>query len=187
MDSSPKTDVIHMEQTGTIKGHSGDVYALELTVDDGLAKHGNLVSAGDYTIKTWHTSSGIGPITMSGHTGYISCIKVRGKRLFSGSWDTTVRSWNLETGKAMHIFKGHKNIVNAVDVIDTDIFSGSWDMSIIQWSRGTGEMVNIFKGHTDGVQCLQYYNNFLYSGSMDKTIRVWDLKVLTTKDRQHIR
>lgn len=78
-------------------------------------------------------------MTAQGHTGYVACLKIKGKRAFSGSWDTTVRSWNLEAGKPMHVFKGHKNIVNCIDVTETDVFSGSWDTTVIQWSRSVSE------------------------------------------------
>lgn len=175
-----KPESVKMEQTKKLKGHTGDVYAIEAAQDDSMLRFGNMISGGDYTIKTWNTETGTSNHTLQGHTGYVSCIKMRGKRVFSGSWDTTVRSWNLETGKGMHVFKGHKNIVNCIDVIDTDLFSGSWDMTIIQWSRATGEPVHIYKGHTDGVQCLQHHNDHLFTGSMDKTIRVWNTKTAKT-------
>ncbi|KAI8929759.1 WD40-repeat-containing domain protein [Entophlyctis helioformis] len=172
---------VKVEQVKRLKAHTGDVYALELITDpENHRRVGGMVSGGDYTIRTWNTELGTVNQTLHGHTGYVACLKVRGKRAFSGSWDTTIRSWNLETGKGMHVFKGHKNIVNCIDVIDTDIFSGSWDMTIIQWSRATGEPVHIYKGHTDGVQCIQYYEDHLYSGSMDKTIRVWNTKTAKT-------
>ncbi|KAJ3301890.1 hypothetical protein HDV03_000257 [Kappamyces sp. JEL0829] len=175
-NSTTKPESVKMEQTRRLKGHNGDVYAIEVLQDDSFLRFGNMVSGGDYVIKTWNADTGSCNLTLQGHTGYVSCIKLRGKRVFSGSWDTTVRSWNLETGKGMHVFKGHKNIVNCIDVIDTDVFSGSWDMTIIQWSRATGEPVHIYKGHTDGVQCLQYYDDHLFSGSMDKTIRMWNIQ-----------
>ncbi|KAJ3271099.1 hypothetical protein HDV01_007036 [Terramyces sp. JEL0728] len=138
-----KPETVKVDQIKRLKGHSGDVYALEATSDDVLHRAGNLVSGGDYSIKTWNTDTGNVMQTLHGHTGYVSCIKVRGKRVFSGSWDTTVRSWNIETGKGMHVFKGHKNIVNCIE---------------------TGEPVHIYRGHTDGVQCIQYYEDHLYSG-----------------------
>jgi WD40 repeat protein len=92
-----------MEQIKKMKGHAGDVYALELMPDDGFSRHGGLASGGDYSIKTWNLAvfnifieSGSNLLNMIGHSGYVSCIKVHGKRLFSGSWDTTIRSWNLD-------------------------------------------------------------------------------------------
>ncbi|KAI8911832.1 WD40-repeat-containing domain protein, partial [Gorgonomyces haynaldii] len=171
---------VKVEQSKRLKGHTGDVYALELFQEDNTRRYGTMISGGDYSLRSWKSESSAVAQQFHGHTGYVSCLKVHGRRVFSGSWDTTVRSWNLDNGKGMHVFKGHKNIVNCIDVIDTDIFSGSWDQTIIQWSRATGEPIHIYKGHTDGVQCLQYYQEMLVSGSMDKTIRVWNTKTAKT-------
>ncbi|KAJ3264715.1 hypothetical protein HDU77_007731 [Chytriomyces hyalinus] len=171
---------IQASKTSTLKGHTSDVYALEVLPEastaGNTAKLGHFISAGDYTVRTWDLETQLPNSILSGHTGYVSCIKVRGKRAFSGSWDTTIRSWNLETGKPMHVFKGqHANIVNCIDVTTSDLFSGSWDQTIVQWSRATGDAVQSFRGHTDGVQCLQVYNDCLVSGSMDKTLRIWSI------------
>ncbi|RKO93829.1 WD40-repeat-containing domain protein, partial [Blyttiomyces helicus] len=172
-----KKDIsLQVDQTRKLHSHTADVYALELLLEPDK-RYGMLVSGGDYTVRSWNIEQGVNIQTLHGHTGYVACLRIRGKRAFSGSWDTTVRSWNLEAGKGMHVFKGHKNIVNCIDVTDTDIFSGSWDMTVIQWSRATGEPVNVFHGHTDGVQCLQIHDELLFSGSMDKSIRVWNPKV----------
>jgi hypothetical protein len=48
-----------MEQTKRLKGHSGDVYAnpIEVAQDDTLLRFGNMISGGDYTIKTWNTEA----------------------------------------------------------------------------------------------------------------------------------
>ncbi|KAI9199473.1 WD40-repeat-containing domain protein [Polychytrium aggregatum] len=186
---------VKVTQAKKLRGHTADVYAMEIVPEfSEYVPHSqnqiaqskydkrvvNLVSGGDYTVRTWNIGESNTCLqTLQGHLGYVACLKVKGKRAFSGSWDTTVRSWNLETGKAMHVFKGHKNIINCIDVTDTDIFSGSWDMSIIQWSRATGEPVNVFQGHTDGVQCLQVHDENIITGSMDKTVRVWS--IATTK------
>jgi WD40 repeat protein len=103
-----------VEQVRRIKGHSGDVYALEFGTSEERHRQGNLVSGGDYTIKTWNSDvcnilihTGQNLLTMTGHTGYVSCIKLRGKRAFSGSWDTTVRSWNLEVSFINQDWKGN--------------------------------------------------------------------------------
>jgi WD40 repeat protein len=50
----PKNESIKVDQIKKMKGHVGDVYALELTLDESLARFGNLVSGGDYTVRTWN-------------------------------------------------------------------------------------------------------------------------------------
>ncbi|KAI8609660.1 WD40-repeat-containing domain protein [Chytriomyces sp. MP71] len=170
---------VNASKVFSLNGHSADVYAIEVLPEadssSGSMRLGHIISAGDYTVRAWDLEKRVATSIFSGHTGFIACIKVRGKRAFSGSWDTTIRSWNLETGKPMHVFKGHNNIVNCIDVTNADLFSGSWDQTIIRWSRATGEPVISYRGHTDGVQCLQVYEGLLISGSMDKTVRVWDI------------
>ncbi|KAJ3010093.1 UNVERIFIED_CONTAM: hypothetical protein HDU68_002331 [Siphonaria sp. JEL0065] len=130
---------VKASKVSSLTGHTSDVYALEVIPEiytpDGSSRVGHLLSAGDYTVRTWDLEKKVAKSILNGHTGYIACLKIRGKRAFSGSWDTTIRSWNLETGKAMHVFKGHTNIVNCLDVTNTDLFSGSWDQTVIQWSR----------------------------------------------------
>ncbi|KAI8812065.1 WD40-repeat-containing domain protein [Cladochytrium replicatum] len=167
---------VNVTQVTRLRGHSADVYCLEILPEPDKRLSGQLVSGGDYTLRLWNLETGANVLTLHGHQGYVACLRIRGKRAFSGSWDATVRSWNIEAGKGMHVFKGHKNIINCIDVTDTDIFSGSWDMTIIQWSRATGDPVYIYEGHTDGVQCLQVLEDELFSGSMDKTVRMWSIK-----------
>jgi WD40 repeat protein len=94
---------VKVDQSKRLKGHTGDVYALELFCDDNVRRFGNMISGGDYSLRTWKSEVkqdlikfGTVTQTFHGHTGYVSCLKVHGRRAFSGSWDTTVRSWNLD-------------------------------------------------------------------------------------------
>jgi WD40 repeat protein len=50
-----RPETVKVEQSKRLKGHSGDVYAIEIAQDDTLLRFGNMVSGGDYTIKTWNT------------------------------------------------------------------------------------------------------------------------------------
>jgi hypothetical protein len=47
-----------MEQIKRLKGHTGDVYAIEVAQEDSILRFGNMISGGDYTIKTWNTEVG---------------------------------------------------------------------------------------------------------------------------------
>jgi hypothetical protein len=46
--------IIKVEQCKKIKAHTGDVYALELIVDEASGRAGSLISGGDYTLKLWN-------------------------------------------------------------------------------------------------------------------------------------
>jgi WD40 repeat protein len=104
--SNPTAEIkVKMDQIRKIKAHAGDVYALELLIDDDQRRTNFMLSGGDYSLKLWNTEvllhffnakTGISLQTFSGHSGYVACVRVKGKRVFSGSWDTSVRSWNLE-------------------------------------------------------------------------------------------
>jgi WD40 repeat protein len=136
-------DTLKVDQQKRLKGHTGDVYALQVCQDD--LRH-QLLTAGDYTLKVWNMDTGL-HTSLTGHTGFISCLRIRGRRAWTGSWDGTLRSWNLAFSKPMHLFTGHKSIVNCVDVSDTDVFSGSWDMTVIQWSRAVWDEINVDGGY----------------------------------------
>ena len=124
-------DTLQVTQHHRLKAHTDAIYALQVSHED--LRH-LLLSCGDYTLRLWNMDLST-HTTLTGHTGFVSCLKVRGRRVWTGSWDGTLRSWNLATQKPMHLFQGHKSIVNCVDVNDTDVFSGSYDMNVIQWSR----------------------------------------------------
>lgn len=87
---------VKVDQTKRLKGHGGDVYAIELFRDENVRRYGTMISGGDYSLRSWKSEPGTVNQTFHGHTGYVSCLKVHGRRAFSGSWDTTVRSWNLD-------------------------------------------------------------------------------------------
>jgi WD40 repeat protein len=87
---------VKVDQSRRIKGHTGDVYAVELFQGENIRKYGMMISGGDYSVRSWKSESGSINHTFLGHTGYVSCLKIHGKRAFSGSWDTTIRSWNLD-------------------------------------------------------------------------------------------
>ncbi|TPX30696.1 hypothetical protein SmJEL517_g05788 [Synchytrium microbalum] len=178
-----------------LAGHAGEIFALEIMSassiptsspdrDSTVSRHPvvDVVSAGDITVRGWNLMSGVQVTALHGHTGNVVCLRVRGRRVFSGSVDTTLRSFNLDAGKAMHVFRGHKNVVNCIDVNDTEVYSGSDDMTIIKWSRATGDAVAALEGHTDAVQALQLdeKGDYLYSGSSDCTIRVWNTRTSKT-------
>ena len=44
-----------MDQIKKVKAHSGDVYALEILVDEDLKRTGLLLTGGDYTLKLWNS------------------------------------------------------------------------------------------------------------------------------------
>jgi hypothetical protein len=43
-----------VDQTKKIKAHAGDVYAVELLVDDEYRRQGTMLSGGDQQLKLWN-------------------------------------------------------------------------------------------------------------------------------------
>jgi WD40 repeat protein len=86
-------------QTGTdrqtLRGHSGDVYAVAFSPHDG----GRWIASGseDSTVKIWDGRTGDEVLSFRGHTGLVCSLAFSpdGKRLYSGSRDTTLKVWDV--------------------------------------------------------------------------------------------
>jgi WD40 repeat protein len=68
---------LRVDQSRRLRGHSGDVYSIELFTGENTRRYGSLVSAGDYSLRTWKNDT-VAHI-FNGHTGYVSCLKVKNK------------------------------------------------------------------------------------------------------------
>jgi WD40 repeat protein/serine/threonine protein kinase len=90
-------------QTGrelqTLRGHTGDVYAVAFSPEDG----GRWIASGseDSTVKVWDTRTEPPVLVRSfrGHTSLVCSLAFSpdGKRLYSGSRDTTVKVWDVSS------------------------------------------------------------------------------------------
>ncbi|KAJ3105698.1 hypothetical protein HDU97_007675 [Phlyctochytrium planicorne] len=69
------------QQARSLHAHTADVYALELLPASPLPEItalGNLVSAGDYTIRTWDINTGGNLAALHGHTGKKGFLRIMG-------------------------------------------------------------------------------------------------------------
>ncbi|WCJ20377.1 Zinc finger CCCH domain-containing protein 17 [Euphorbia peplus] len=122
----------------------GLVYAMDTTTEDMLFSGGQ-----GGAILAWKgVNDKLKPFklvaTMKGHTATVTCLRVGGKRLYSGSMDGTIRVWDLNTLKCLQLLKEHTDVVTSLICWDRYILSCSLDKTIKVWGEtevGTVEVV----------------------------------------------
>ncbi|KAJ3010944.1 UNVERIFIED_CONTAM: hypothetical protein HDU68_001882, partial [Siphonaria sp. JEL0065] len=81
------------------------------------------------SIKIWNAQTRQVLMTMSGHTGPVTCIKWGGTGLlYSASRDKSVRVWDAKDGKLVRVLEGHGHWVNSLAVSSEFLVrTGGWD------------------------------------------------------------
>jgi len=117
---------------------------------------------------------------LSGHTGGIFSLDMKGQILASGSKDTSIRVWDLQTNKCLWKLQGHFEGVKRVQLKDRSrlIVSSSDDKTIRLWVSSSPyepyEHVNTFR-HTEKICGMKCNNQRIASGGYDKFLSLWDL------------
>jgi WD40 repeat protein len=129
-------DLATMERAETFIGHDDDIYAIHTDGPSSLLVSGSK----DRTLKVWDTrTSSSRPggcvATLSGHTGAVLDLKLRGNRIVSASMDKTVRMWDIREPRVpLATLEGHSEEVHCVDFCDHLVLSGSRDTALKVWT-----------------------------------------------------
>lgn len=105
----------------------------------------------DCTVKIWHVKKKSPVHTLTGHFGYVTCIKWAGQHmdtLLSASFDGSIRVWDTKSGRNVHTLQEHHDRVSSIDVTSDGLHvaSGGHDGSVHFWSVTSGELLTTFEG-----------------------------------------
>lgn len=167
--------------TGTIKGHSGVILAVQFS-----PKGNRLVTgAGDSSARIWDCDTATPLHTLKGHTNWVLCVSYSpdGELIATGSMDNTVRVWDHK-GASLGELKSHSKWITSLAweplhrweaSRGARLTSASKDAGIRIWNVSLRRVVHALSGHAAGVTCVRWGGNgWLYSASQDKTIKVWN-------------
>ena len=136
-----------LEQVGKLKGPQFGSKGVAC-----LATDGAVIYAGcrDHAIRAYDArthellyalGAPAGPLDVAreGHVGCVTCLKLCGRRLFSGGGDRTVRAWDVRDRGPLRKVGEHGAIVTALAVAgatlcsaDADGFVGLWDLETLE-------------------------------------------------------
>ncbi|KAI1707334.1 WD domain, g-beta repeat domain-containing protein [Ditylenchus destructor] len=98
---------------------------------------------------------------LRGHDEHvITCLKIHGNIIVTGSDDNSVRVWSTTTAECLHTLNAHNGGVWCLEMSEDGetIVSGSTDRTVRVWNTNTGELIYTLNGHTSTV-C--YYTTLL--------------------------
>ncbi|CAK5022757.1 unnamed protein product [Meloidogyne enterolobii] len=192
------------ECTQVLTGHTGGVWALQLSEDGKIAISGST----DRTVRVWNVETGVLMRCLNGHSSTVRCMSLSGNILVTGSRDCTIRMWNIEEGRCIRPFIGHLAAVRCVKYAGSSVVSGGYDHKIHVWNAENGTLEHVLEGHTHrvysllknviwlflvlliqqlefGIQTLvghqsltsgmKLRGNKLISANADSTIKVWNI------------
>lgn len=139
-----------------------------------------IVTAGinSKTIDVWDFNSGALLKSLSGHTGAVYCLAIRGNTLISGGSDGKYKVWDLASYSCIRSKKAHVTLL-CLKFDDELLVTAGIDAGnsfIKLWNVKDGVYLKAFAGHKESIWCLELSETKIVSGSHDCTVRVWDRK-----------
>ncbi|CAG9998132.1 unnamed protein product [Clonostachys byssicola] len=134
----------------------------------------------DNTICVWDRLTGALVRQLTGHSGPVNAVQMRGNTIVSCSGDFLVKLWNIDTGKNIREFVGHTKGLACSQFSEDGryVASAGNDKVIRIWDANTGECIREMRAHENLVRSLHIdsVSGRLISGSYDKDIKVWDME-----------
>ena len=91
-----------------------------------------LVAGCDPVIRSYNLETGAVKL-FAGHKGWVYCLLIHNKFLFSGGDDNIVRIWDLETTTQIEQLVAHRNGITQICLANDHIFTGSFDHYNVMW------------------------------------------------------
>jgi WD40 repeat protein len=166
------------------EGPSWTIWSVDVLPDNRTA----IAAHGDATIKLWDLHSGTCIASLSGHEGYIWCVRAccdsSGRRALSAGDDGKVRIWDLDARTCVSVLDAPTWLAGAAfGPGGRSVIAGGGDNLVRVWDLATGACVRALAGHKSYVRAVALASSaasmhgraLALSGSHDGTIAVWDL------------
>lgn len=135
----------------TFKGHTDDVFSVELSSD------GKWLATGSYdgTVLLWNVNTEKHFQILSGHWGTVQSIAFSpdGKHVLTGDMRNTIRLWDVKTGELIRTFSDQLtediwmgDINSVVFSPDGKLIAGAGGFSSHLWDAKTGEHLQVLSG-----------------------------------------
>ncbi|KAH7100036.1 hypothetical protein BKA62DRAFT_673090 [Auriculariales sp. MPI-PUGE-AT-0066] len=134
-----------------------------------------------YREENWRRGVVQGVRFLQGHTGFVTSLILRGKRLISGSYDETIRVWDVESGEERKCLQ-LKKPVSCIDFLtEEEVFVvGFHDVGRVHvFSSVTYTPLQQLQGHLYGIRAVALSSKYCVSAGADKALVVWDWRAGT--------
>ena len=119
---------------------------------------------------------------LSGHDGYLSCCRFRGKEeILTSSGDSVCCFWNVESQNEIMKLEDHDGDVMSCEISPIDrnvVITGSCDSTAKAWDLRTGKCTFTFRGHETDINSIAWFpsGQQFGTGSDDSSARLWDIR-----------
>nr|KAJ3411219.1 Mitochondrial fission protein [Polyrhizophydium stewartii] len=176
-----KTDPLGQANTciKTLFGHKETVECVDFETPRGLLASGSA----DKTVRIWDLASNRCLGVLTGHSGWVRAVQIRGTTIMSGSSDHTIRQWDAAAIEQIDEpdfdaapVRKRPPLLKASGPSRQSMYTDDDDATVDdgEGDEPSGPYIRTFEGHTGAVTSLMFDASSLLSGSADGTIRMWD-------------